>query len=689
MLSKVTQNLIQPINDSVVELTVVASNAQVHNTPIPNLTAVSTPVAANIKNLVVAARKTLEHNIIQSKSFLSGNLETEHENKINQLLPKIDAIGIKSNDASLSLIHNCKELADSPLHPDYLNGLVECLKIILLSTQDLLNIWDESEVLRISSVSKSLRERILILRHSDFSSFIKNPQLLLQVTKPVYQLAVMLIQLVKTRANDLLNPFVSQFLTSKLYLLEQMSPLLIAISKCNFEYVQVLLAMSKTDINVNMQGSLYNHCDVAINICLDIESALVIGDLPLTMVPVISNTLPLFDSSNVDVAIRDFKQSNTSLSFVRTVSNLLAVAGQYSQYFIPSGKSIIDSYSSLIADELSLLNGNKFNESVAINVSNALVKLNHHLNVYTFASLKQRLESNDPNCVPLLGKLLSEITNLMNTDAINYACLLNTLTINSAIRKDSKQMIESYKESLGSEFSSTCQVVAHEKIVANNFNNTCSTLYNMIFNQGKSSIQFNTLIEPLLSNVIDCKKAAADDLINKEIYRLLSSKTGNIAGVLNTMIKLNSNGNIIELYTLSKSLPKNKEYSVLESLILNKCEGCNVNKEELDNLCRFVENEVNQLDPSEVKSELISQLEIIRTFQKSSNVKAAVQNWEELHKRISTANIELENKELEELKRMEEIKISSDKVNEETVEEEEEDVPWIESTIPQPIVLTY
>ena len=364
-----------------------------------------------------------------------------------------------------------------------------------------------------SSVSKSLRERIQVLRASDFNQFVKQPQLLLEVTKPVYQLAVMLMQLVKTRANELINASVAQFLESEVFLLSQMSPLQIAVSKCMFEYVQVVAAMSNKSLNVNMKDALHKHCDIANTICNDIESALQSGDLIISLLPKLNNSLPNYDQhilvakKELNLLLKDLVANNitNNKSFQHlfsAINEIISASKEYAQYYIPSGRTIIRNYCLMLSEEASSLNeGLSLKDNLLYSISSiqaissGLYKLQQSHQSYSQQSLKQRLENKDPLCIPLLTKLLSQFDDAKpTTDAIQYICLHDTLLTNQLLRTNSLQMIQSYRESLGDEFSQSCQVSLHEKLVLANFHNTCDVLYNLIFNIGKSNLINNDLL---------------------------------------------------------------------------------------------------------------------------------------------------------------------------------------------------
>ena len=535
MLSKVTQNLIQPISDSVAELTVVASNAQVHKTPIPNLTAVSTPVSDNVKNLVVAARKTLEHSIIQSKSFLRGTLEVEHENKIKDLIPKIDAIGVKANQAGNDLVTNCAQLALKPLDPEHINGLVECLKTILLSTKDLLNIWDESEVLRILSVSKSLRERIQVLRSSDFNVFVKQPQQLLEVTKPVYQLAVMLIQLTKTRANELLNPLVAQFLESKTQSLSNISPLVIAVSKCMFEYVQVVSAMNNFKADMTLQ--LNTHCDSVYQTCLDIEAALVAMELP-------GNLIPSFKSQLVDYhasisAAQDAcqsvlqsalnKQSCSTEKLIPLLSQVMTSSAPYQAYYSkPLPLHLLQQQSDLLRDAKEPLT---IAQSCHAVQSTLQMLLQAHSN-----NMQQSLKFNTP--LPLLLNHLSHklSTEKCQSDLLQVACTAEQLVLHDKIHTMNNDMLQHYSTALGADFTKQSQLTQHESLVQ------------------KNNQSLNSTVKDQLNSLVD-QQGTSDTV--EEVNPLVSGVAH--AELLQLALKQHSTPELLRLLPLLKSNPKDAQ----------------------------------------------------------------------------------------------------------------------------------
>eukprot|EP00842_Homolaphlyctis_polyrhiza_P005719 jgi/Hompol1/6148/HPOL_002653-RA len=263
MLTSTSKAILGPLADSVSALIVIISDAESNGTPMPDLSALSQSLEANIKNLLGVAGKIVE------------------QSKDKELVAAMPLACEEVTQSSQLLVGSTQLLATDPLSQTGRNQLLEAVKGVLSGTTRVLDVFDDSEVRRIISASTSLRQTLSRLRtglnplpplpnptQSDPSS--ASPQSQQPITQKEYiqfvkmasQTVVDLAQLSTKRINELLADSMKSQLGYAIATLTQTSPMIVSACK---------LVLTAAEDQSTALAVMAGVCDRMFQACLRIE----------------------------------------------------------------------------------------------------------------------------------------------------------------------------------------------------------------------------------------------------------------------------------------------------------------------------------------------------------------------------------------------------------------------------------
>jgi hypothetical protein len=186
MHTKSSKQVLSPLADAVSALIIIISDSEISGTPTPNLTQLSKAVDTQIRNLVVVAKK------IAAQPISDERLKKEMPVVCNLVA-----------EASSILVGATADLLQDPKSQKGRQDLLEGVKGILKGTSGILDVFDESEILKILTATASLRtllSQTLSLKvdptgHDEF----------LHATKKVSQCVLQIEQLCTKRTKDMLS----------------------------------------------------------------------------------------------------------------------------------------------------------------------------------------------------------------------------------------------------------------------------------------------------------------------------------------------------------------------------------------------------------------------------------------------------------------------------------------------------
>jgi hypothetical protein len=202
MYTKSSKQVLSPLADAVAALIVIISESEISGAPTPDLTQLSKAVDTQIKNLVVVAKK------ISSQPAADDTLRTAMPLACGEVA-----------DASSCLVAATAKLLGDPRSSYGRSNLLDGVKGILQGTTKILDVFDESEIVKILSATALLRTLLqktlsLPVECSDHHEF-------LHVTKRMGQCIFHILQLATKRAKDTLSGLIEHELSNTIQALKE------------------------------------------------------------------------------------------------------------------------------------------------------------------------------------------------------------------------------------------------------------------------------------------------------------------------------------------------------------------------------------------------------------------------------------------------------------------------------------
>ncbi|KAJ3322065.1 hypothetical protein HDV06_003666 [Boothiomyces sp. JEL0866] len=186
MHTKTSKQVLSPLADAVSALIIIISDSDINSTPTPDLSQLSKAVESQIQNLIVVAKKITN----QPTADLT----------LKELMPMACQ---QVSDASNLLVSSTTLLARDPFSSKGRQDLLESVKGILEGTTRILDVFDDSEILKILQQTSLLRN--LLLGLENFTGDLNNQTQYIHNIKRISQSIFTTCQLCSKRVGDIVS----------------------------------------------------------------------------------------------------------------------------------------------------------------------------------------------------------------------------------------------------------------------------------------------------------------------------------------------------------------------------------------------------------------------------------------------------------------------------------------------------